>query len=70
VIAQPHLLVAEKLMMVELVLPVDRTQAFDIDRPMHDKAVNRPFEDIGEQEVSGTVSHSSVLIACKRATYT
>src|SRR5271154_5763032 len=49
-VAETHLLVAEKLVMIERVPLIDRPQAFDVDRPVHDKLVHGPFEQIGEQE--------------------
>ncbi len=50
VVAEAHFLVGEELVMVERVALVDRAQALDVDRPMHDELVHRPFEHIGEQE--------------------
>ena len=37
-------------MVIERVTLVDGPQPFDVDRPMHNEPVHRPFEDIGEQE--------------------
>ncbi len=50
VVAEAHFLVAEELMVVERVPLIDRAQALDVDRPVHDEAVHRPFEDVGEEE--------------------
>src|SRR5215469_4106480 len=47
-IAEAHFLVGEKLMMIERMSLVNRAQAFDIDRTMHDETMHRPFEDIRE----------------------
>ena len=50
VIAKAHLLVAEKLMMIERMPLIDRAQAFDVDRPVHDVSVDRPLEYVGEKK--------------------
>ena len=50
VVAEAHFLVAEELMMIERVPLVDRAQAFDVHRPVHDVFVHRPLEDVGEDE--------------------
>ena len=49
-IAKAHLLVGEELVMIERVPLIDRAQAFDVDRPVHDVFVHGPFEQVGEQE--------------------
>ena len=49
-VAETHLIVAEKLVMIERVPLVDRPQALDIDGPVHDELVHGPFKQIGEQE--------------------
>src|SRR5262249_38672603 len=50
VIAETHLRVGEKLMMIERVPLIDRAQALDVDRAMHDEFVHGPFEQVSEQE--------------------
>ena len=32
---------------------VDRTQALDVDRPVHDEPVHRPLEQVGKQKGEG-----------------
>ena len=50
VVAEAHLVVGEELVVIERVALVDRAQALDVDRPVHDELVHRPFEQVGEQE--------------------
>src|SRR5262249_34312281 len=50
VIAKPHFLVGKKLMMIEGMSFVDRAQALDIDRPVHDEFVDGPLENIREKK--------------------
>src|SRR5262245_239639 len=50
VIAETHLVVGEKLMMIERVSLIDRAQALDVDRAMHDEFMHGPFEQVSEQE--------------------
>ncbi len=50
VVAEAHFVVAEELMMIERVPLIDRAQAFDVHRPVHDVFVHRPLEDVGEDE--------------------
>ena len=50
VVAEPHLRVGKELMVVERVPLVDRAQAFDVHRPVHDIFVHGPLEQVGEQK--------------------
>jgi hypothetical protein len=53
VVAEAHLLVGEELVVVERVPLVDRPEALDVHRPVHDEAVHGPLEDVGEEERDG-----------------
>ena len=50
VVAETHLIVGEELVMIERVPLIDRAQALDVDRAMHDEFVRGPFEQVREQE--------------------
>src|SRR5262249_22938118 len=50
VVAKAHFLVGEELMVVERVALIDRAQALDVHRPVHDVLMHRPLEQIGEEE--------------------
>ena len=49
-VGETHLLLGEELVMHQRVPVVDRAERLDLRRPVHDEAVDPPFEEIGGQK--------------------